>query len=153
MVIESCDGRCECTFPSDIVEIAESIDEVRGIGCTSGRKPVNGGGDEGVGRGDGGVDSPKWLDFGNGDETFRSWLYEWDLSGDPVAFLTDDPSIPLVLPLTSPSLEIRGSSTLSRGELGWSRLAAKSERGERGEYREPLVVPISVGDFGLLELL
>ncbi len=63
---------------------------------------MNGGGDEGVGRGDGGVDSPKWLDFGNGDETFRSWLYEWDLSGDTVAFLTDDPSIPLVLPLTSP---------------------------------------------------
>jgi len=38
VVMESCDGRCEFTFPNDIVEIAESIDEVRGIGCTSGRK-------------------------------------------------------------------------------------------------------------------
>ena len=56
VVMESCDGRCEFTFPNDIVEIAESIDEVRGIGCTSGRKPVKGGGDECVGPGDGGDD-------------------------------------------------------------------------------------------------
>jgi len=70
-----------------------------------------------------------------------------------VAFLTDNGSIPLVFPLTDASPEIRGSSGLSRGDLGWPRLATKLERGERGEYRESLVVLISVGDFGLLELL
>ncbi len=73
-VIESCDGRFECNVPKDIVEIAESIDEVRGIGCASGRKPVAGEGGEAVGRGDGGDDLPRGMDSGNGDETFRSWL-------------------------------------------------------------------------------
>lgn len=65
VAMESCGGRCGCTFPNDNVEIAESIDEVRGIGCTSGRKPVNGGGD-------GGDDPPCGVDLGNGDEIFRS---------------------------------------------------------------------------------
>ncbi len=70
-----------------------------------------------------------------------------------MAFLMDNPSIPLAFPLKEASLEITGSSALSRGGLGWLRLTAKLERGEREEYRESLIVFISVGDFVLLESL
>lgn len=71
---ESCEGRWVCNIPEDTVEIAESIDEVRGIGRASGRKPVLGGGGEAVDKGDGGDELPKEVPSGNGDETFRSWL-------------------------------------------------------------------------------
>ncbi len=70
-----------------------------------------------------------------------------------MAFLTDNPSMPLIFPIMDASLEIRGSSALSRGDLGWSRFAANLERGERGEHRESLEVLVAVGDFGLLVLL
>lgn len=52
-------------------EIAESMDDVRGIGRTAGGADVSLGGGHAVERGEGGEELPKW---GRGVETFRSWL-------------------------------------------------------------------------------
>lgn len=135
-----------------MVEIAESMDEVRGMGRASKAKVRLGGGGEARERGDGGSDLSKGVASGNGDETLRSWLYEWALNGDAVVFRGDTPSKSLVFPLTEVSLASKGSSTLSRGDLGGSMLVANLERGERGEYRKSPVT-LDVGDFGLFELL
>lgn len=150
--MESRDGRCECEATEDIVEIAESMDEVRGMGRTSKGKVLLGGGGEAKERGDGGFDLFKGVASGNGDETLRNWLYDWALNGDVVVFRKDPPSRSLVFPSTDISLVSGGSSTFSRDDLGGSTLVANLERGERGEYRKSPVA-LEVGDFGLLELL
>lgn len=59
---------CEC------FEIAESMDDVRGIGRTAGGAGVWLGGGDAVDRGEGGEELPEGLNRGRGDETFRSWL-------------------------------------------------------------------------------
>ena len=145
---ESCDGLCECMVPREMVEIAESIDEVRGIGCVSSRFMTPAGGGDVVDRGEGGEELPRWTDSGNGDETFRSWLYEWAFGGEAAALLIDDPSVPPVVPFPY-VFPIPERS--SRGEAGWFGLGAKLKRGERGECCESPVILMAVGDFGLLE--
>lgn len=97
---ESCDGRCECIVLRDTFEIAESMDEVRGIGRPSGRFSMPAGAGDVVDRGDGGKESPGCVACSKGDETFRSWLYEWAFGGDAVACLMEDPSMPPVIPFT-----------------------------------------------------
>lgn len=71
-VIESCDGRGECKVPKDIVEIAESMDEVRGIGRVSGPTAISSRCGDAVDRGDGGDEFPSGAAWGIGEETFLS---------------------------------------------------------------------------------
>ena len=68
---ESSDGLCECMFPRDIVEIAESIDEVRGIGRASARFRTLRAGDA-VGRGDDRAEVSGGVACKDGDEALRS---------------------------------------------------------------------------------
>ena len=108
---ESCDGLCECMFPREIVDIAESIDEVRGIGRISERFITAVRGGDVVDRGDGGEELPGAVDCEDGEDTFRSWLYEWVFGGDAVAFLMDPASIPLTLPFVCVSpITLRSSN-------------------------------------------
>lgn len=64
----SSEALCEC------FEIAESMDDVRGIGRTAGRAAVSPISGDAVDRGEGGDELPKDLVSGRGEETFRSWL-------------------------------------------------------------------------------
>lgn len=94
------------------------MDEVRGMGRASKGKVLLGGGGEARERGDGGFDLSKGVASGKGDETLRSWLYEWALNGDAVVFRIGGPSRSFVSLLADVSLASMGSSTLSRGDLG-----------------------------------
>lgn len=73
-VKDSGDDFCECEVAVEMVEIAESIDDVRGIGRCSGRVFEGSNGGEAINGGDCGGEVVVGFDCGKGDEIFRSWL-------------------------------------------------------------------------------
>lgn len=72
-VVESIEDLWECEVAEDIVEMAESIDEVRGIDLRSGRIAPLAKGVDAVRTGDAGGELPRDLDNGTGEEMLRSW--------------------------------------------------------------------------------
>ena len=71
-VIESCDDLWECEVAEDRVEIAESIEDVRGIDRRSGRLVLLAKGVDVVRMGDIGGEFPRLLVGGTGEEILRS---------------------------------------------------------------------------------
>lgn len=70
---ESWDDWCEWDVVVEMLEIAESIDDVRGIDFGDGRIVVLVKRDDVVEVGDRGGELPRDFDCGNGEGTFRRW--------------------------------------------------------------------------------
>ena len=135
--------------------MAESIEDVRGIGCNSCRSAEPDSGGVAVERGEGG-DEPRDFESGSGDETFRSWLYDCIL-GDVDSFAFAAAKLPGsidVNPAFFTSSDARYSSNRSRGDLGCSSPVTTVGRGERGDWEEVSLRDLMVvGDLGLFEWL
>ncbi len=150
--MESTDGFCACEAPKDIDEMAESMDDVRGIcrPCGLSFEPTRGG--DAVDRGEGGEELPRGLVSGSGEESFRSWPYDCAFNGEAVMlrrFLTSPSG---TYPFVFVDSEARNSVRRSRGDWDCSISAARLGRGDRGEVWESLVVLKAVGVLGLLML-
>lgn len=70
-MLESWDDLWECEVADDMVEMAESIDDVRGIERRSGRMVLLAKEADAVRMGDTGGEFPRDLDRGTGSEMFR----------------------------------------------------------------------------------
>ena len=72
-MLESWDDLWECEVADEMVEMAESIDDVRGMDRRSGRMVLLEKGVDAVRPGDVGGEFPRDLDRGMGAEMFRNW--------------------------------------------------------------------------------
>ena len=73
---ESCEDLCECEVTEDILDIAESIDDVRGNGLVSGRIVTLLMFVEVDEMGDCGGELSGGMLAGKGEEILRNWLYD-----------------------------------------------------------------------------
>ena len=143
-------------MPSDSVEIAESIDDVRGICRISGRLIAPKGTGDAVDRGDGGEELPSVVCRGRGEEVFRNWLNDCVLGGDTTVLPRNPPSCVPVAPVVLVAPDAKKSTKRSLGDLGWSLPALRLDRGDLEEYGESLAVRVvltTVGECKLLPVL
>ena len=142
---------CEGDGLIEIVEIAESIEDVRGIFPASARRLEAAKGGDTIVRGEGGEELPDGLRLGRGVEAIRSWLYDCALEGEALASLKASPRAVAVSLFAVEVPEARNSSIRSRGDLGGSKLATTCDRGDRGEYCAVSLADLKTADdLGLL---
>ena len=118
-VKESCEDLCECVVTEEMEDIAESMDEVRPKGRSSGRTVVLLAAVEVTVDGDRGGGPAVYCEDGSGDETFRTWLYDVPL-GEP----------PLVVSSASESVGGGGSSCVAESSVANS--SSNRSRGDLG---------------------
>lgn len=120
-----------------MVDIAESIEDVRGIERRSGRMVLLMKGVEAVRTGDAGGELPRDLDKGTGEETLRSWWYEPVFAGALAGPILEPKSVELIIDPSLPDVSVpMNPSKPSLGDVGRSWIASVGERGECGEECE-----------------